>query len=164
MGVLPTRSFRPNPIGMSLVACAKGIECRKRRNSEIGQSGSGADGTPVVDIKPYLPFAGALPDAASSYTATAPIAEMPVKFYRWGGSTAYDAGKALSAATDIYLHLCWRKILARLIVELKRQAKPPSGCASFNVRWRVVNTGFEVFALEPRPISRPSLLTSLARW
>ncbi len=80
MGVFATRStFRPNPIGMSLVAL-KGIECRKE--SVILKLGSLdlVDGTPVVDIKPYLPFAEALPDAAASYAQQAPIAEMPVSF------------------------------------------------------------------------------------
>jgi aromatic ring hydroxylase len=38
------------------------------------------DGTPVVDIKPYLPFAEALPDASASYAQQAPQAEMAVSF------------------------------------------------------------------------------------
>lgn len=63
MGVFATRStFRPNPIGMSLVEL-KEVVCHK--DSVILKLGSLdlVDGTPVVDIKPYLPFAESLPDA-----------------------------------------------------------------------------------------------------
>ena len=80
MGVFATRStFRPNPIGMSLVEL-KGIHCEKER--VILQLGSLdlVDGTPVVDIKPYLPFAEALPHASASYAQQAPVAEMAVCF------------------------------------------------------------------------------------
>ena len=67
MGVFATRStFRPNPIGMSLVEL-KEVVCHK--DSVILKLGSLdlVDGTPVVDIKPYLPFAESLPDASASY-------------------------------------------------------------------------------------------------
>ena len=80
MGVFATRStFRPNPVGMSLVEL-QGIRCQK--DQVILQLGSLdlVDGTPVVDIKPYLPFAEALPDARASYAQQAPSADMPVGF------------------------------------------------------------------------------------
>ncbi|NIZ26262.1 tRNA (N6-threonylcarbamoyladenosine(37)-N6)-methyltransferase TrmO, partial [Escherichia coli] len=80
MGVFATRStFRPNPIGMSLVEL-KEVVCHK--DSVILKLGSLdlVDGTPVVDIKPYLPFAESLPDASASYAQSAPAAEMAVCF------------------------------------------------------------------------------------
>ena len=80
MGVFATRStFRPNPIGMSLVEL-KAIRCEK--NQVILQLGSLdlVDGTPVVDIKPYLPFAEALPQAKAGFAQAAPAADMPVRF------------------------------------------------------------------------------------
>ena len=46
----------------------------------ITELGSTVDGTPVIDIKPYLPFAEALPDARASYAQDAPQADMPVHF------------------------------------------------------------------------------------
>lgn len=80
MGVFATRStFRPNPIGMSLVEL-KGIRCQKDQVIlELGSLDL-VDGTPVVDIKPYLPFAEALPDASASYAQQAPLAGMNVSF------------------------------------------------------------------------------------
>ncbi len=80
MGVFATRStFRPNPIGMSLVEL-KGVRCQKDQVIlELGSLDL-VDGTPVVDIKPYLPFAEALPDASASYAQQAPLAGMNVSF------------------------------------------------------------------------------------
>lgn len=150
MGVFATRStFRPNPIGMSLVAL-KSIECRKE--SVILKLGSLdlVDGTPVVDIKPYLPFAEALPDAAASYAQQAPIAEMPVSF------TA-EVAQQLTTLERRYPQL--RTFICDVLAQDPRPAYRKGEetgktyavwLHDFNVRWRVVNTGFEVFALEPR--------------
>ena len=69
MGVFATRSpFRPNPIGLSAVRL-DGI----RRDVTLGQVllVSGADlmdGTPILDIKPYLPFADSYPQASGGFT------------------------------------------------------------------------------------------------
>lgn len=68
MGVFATRSpFRPNPIGLSSVK----LECvRTEENGETVLVVSGADlmnGTPILDIKPYLPFTDAHPDAVGGF-------------------------------------------------------------------------------------------------
>ena len=68
MGVFATRSpFRPNPIGLSCVRL-EGI----RREPELGHvlEVSGADlmdGTPILDIKPYIPYADSHPEARGSF-------------------------------------------------------------------------------------------------
>jgi tRNA (adenine37-N6)-methyltransferase len=76
-GVFSTRSgFRPNPIGMSAVRLEKII----RENNETRLYLGGIDlldGTPVLDIKPYLPYADALPDARGGFAANTP--ETPVR-------------------------------------------------------------------------------------
>ena len=63
MGVFATRSpFRPNPIGLSCVKLLR-IE-----GNELVVSGADLmDGTPILDIKPYLPFADAKPDALGGF-------------------------------------------------------------------------------------------------
>ena len=65
LGVFATRSsFRPNPIAMS---CVK-IEEIRFDVPEIVVSGADLmDGTPIVDIKPYLPYADAIPDATGGF-------------------------------------------------------------------------------------------------
>ena len=80
MGVFATRStFPPNPIGMSLVEL-RGVRCHKEHVIlELGGLAL-VDGTPVVDVKPYLPFAESLPDARASYVLAAPQANADVTF------------------------------------------------------------------------------------
>lgn len=80
MGVFATRSpFRPNPIGMS---------CVKLESIEMTDKGpvlhiSGADlrdGTPIFDIKPYLPYAEAHPDARGGFTDETNMKRLEVVF------------------------------------------------------------------------------------
>lgn len=68
MGVFATRSpYRPNPIGLSSV---KLISIEKRPGLGMVLRVSGADlmdGTPIYDIKPYLPFTDSHPGALSGF-------------------------------------------------------------------------------------------------
>lgn len=67
MGVFATRSpFRPNPIGLS---CVKLEEIKDTENGKVLVV-SGADlmdGTPIFDIKPYLPFADCVTEATGGF-------------------------------------------------------------------------------------------------
>jgi tRNA-Thr(GGU) m(6)t(6)A37 methyltransferase TsaA len=71
VGVFATRStHRPNRLGLSLVALErietdKGVRLHLRGHDLV-------DGTPVLDIKPYLPWAESLPDAKSGFAPDAP--------------------------------------------------------------------------------------------
>lgn len=72
MGVFATRSpFRPNSLGLSCVKLI-GLEETKTLGSVIHVAGADLmDGTPIFDIKPYIPYADAHPDALSGFTASA---------------------------------------------------------------------------------------------
>ena len=69
MGVFATRSpFRPNPIGLSCVKL-EAVEQRPGEGSVLIVSGADLmDGTPILDIKPYIPYADARPEAAGGFT------------------------------------------------------------------------------------------------
>lgn len=150
MGVFATRStFRPNPIGMSLVEL-KGVRCHK--DQVILQLGSLdlVDGTPVVDIKPYLPFAEALPDAQASYAQQAPAASVSISFTK-------ELESQFPVLEKRYPHL--RSFIADVLAQDPRPAYRKGEetgktyavwLHDFNVRWRVTDAGFEVFALEAR--------------
>ena len=70
LGVFATRSsFRPNPIAMSCVKIEE-IRTDAPDGPEIIVSGADLmDGTPIVDIKPYLPYADSIPDARGGFAA-----------------------------------------------------------------------------------------------
>ena len=77
LGVFATRSpFRPNPIGLSCVKIAKHTSDNTISHSSL-REGLGRlfvlgadlmDGTPIYDIKPYIPYADAHPDARGGFT------------------------------------------------------------------------------------------------
>jgi tRNA-Thr(GGU) m(6)t(6)A37 methyltransferase TsaA len=70
-GVLATRSqVRPNPIGTSVVKVL-----HRRKNAIRVQGLDALDGTPVLDIKPYLPAYDAVPDAQLPSWAQRPEGE-----------------------------------------------------------------------------------------
>ena len=80
LGVFGTRSnFRPNPIGLSLVTL-----------ESITYDGGGArlglkgidllDQTPVLDIKPYIPYADCCPEAVGGFAKERPQAVLTVRF------------------------------------------------------------------------------------
>ena len=72
VGVFATRSpFRPNPIGLSSVRLLR-IEQDSQLGPVLYISGADLmDGTPIYDIKPYLPYTDCHPDARSGF-ATRP--------------------------------------------------------------------------------------------
>lgn len=69
MGVFATRSpFRPNPIGLSSVQISR-IELNSPEGPVIYVKGADLmNGTPILDIKPYLPFTDSHPEALGGYT------------------------------------------------------------------------------------------------
>ena len=81
MGVFATRSpFRPNPVGLSAVKI-KGIEKTKNEGSVIYVSGADLmNGTPIYDIKPYIPLSDCIPDALEGYTRDTKVHFLTVDF------------------------------------------------------------------------------------
>ena len=144
MGVFATRSpFRPNPIGLSCVRL-EGI----RREPELGHvlEVSGADlmdGTPILDIKPYVPYADSHPRAA-------------------GGFAGPDGGPILEVRVpeELLSRVPLDKREARLGV-LSHDPRPPYqqdpdrvyglDFAGLNIRFSVQDQVLTVRALQPLP-------------
>ena len=79
LGVFATRSpFRPNPLGLS---CVRLLEIRQDREQGPVLVVAGADlmdGTPIYDVKPYLPYADCKPDAVGGFAARPKGADLAV--------------------------------------------------------------------------------------
>jgi len=72
VGVFASRStFRPNPIGLSVVEL-ENIELQKSRVVLHLRGCDLLDETPILDIKPYLPYAESIPDAKAGFASTKP--------------------------------------------------------------------------------------------
>jgi len=80
VGVFATRSpNRPNSIGLSLVEFHGLIQ----RDGKLFLSLSNidlVDGTPIVDIKPYIPYADAIPEAKAGFAQISPALTLAVSF------------------------------------------------------------------------------------
>ena len=108
MGVYATRSpNRPNPIGLSAVLLDR-VEYGEQEIRLHVRGGDFLDGTPVLDIKPYVPFADSIPDASSEW-AVASEPPMPVK---WTADATAELRAAVTrtpadqtGVTDSLLHL-----------------------------------------------------------
>jgi len=78
IGVFASRSpFRPNPIGLSAV------ELKSIKGTQLTlMGGDFLDGTPVFDIKPYIPYADLIPNAKGAFASEAPLPVNTVIFSR----------------------------------------------------------------------------------
>lgn len=81
LGVFATRSsFRPNPVAMSCVKIEE-VRLDGPEGPEIIVSGADLmDGTPIVDIKPYLPYADSVPDALGGFAEAVRKRQVQVEF------------------------------------------------------------------------------------
>ena len=72
MGVFATRSpFRPNHLGLSCVKLID-IEHTEKEGTVLRVAGADLmDGTPIFDIKPYIPYSDSFPEAKGGFTDTA---------------------------------------------------------------------------------------------
>ncbi|MCR5575385.1 MAG: tRNA (N6-threonylcarbamoyladenosine(37)-N6)-methyltransferase TrmO [Oscillospiraceae bacterium] len=102
MGVFATRSpFRPNALGLSCVELA-GLEERPGLGTVLRVKGADLmDGTPIFDIKPYLPYADAWPDAKAGFAPDA------------GGTLAVELPQELEALIPADKREALRAVLAR---------------------------------------------------
>ena len=97
MGVFATRSpFRPNPIGLSAVRLEK-VELHPQDGPVLHLSGLDlVDGTPILDIKPYVPLADCIPEASEGFTAV-PYERLDVEIpAALGGTMTPEERKALA--------------------------------------------------------------------
>ncbi len=93
VGVFASRSpFRPNPIGLSVVR----LDAVRRKKGELFLDVSAidmVDGTPVIDIKPYVPYSDSIADAVSGYAAGEPDRCLDVEFAKPARDKLADWGR-----------------------------------------------------------------------
>ena len=72
VGVFASRSpFRPNGLGLSVVGLVNIEEDEYGKTSLLVEGSDLMNGTPIYDIKPYMPASDSIPDAAGGYAAAA---------------------------------------------------------------------------------------------
>ena len=148
VGVWASRSpFRPNFLGLSVVRL---VEVVREPVPLLRVAGIDLiDGTPILDIKPYLPYADAVPDASAGFAPAAPETRLPVVFNHQAES---DLGE-LPDGTDL------RRLISEVLAldprpAYRRGPEPARiygmSLAGRNVRWRVTPDGVEVCGIGAR--------------
>jgi tRNA-Thr(GGU) m(6)t(6)A37 methyltransferase TsaA len=140
IGVFATRSgFRPNPIGMSVVRLM-GIEKTKGRLLVHVKGVDLLDKTPILDIKPYLPYCDRIAAAQGGYAHEPPAVACTVAFSR-------SARKALEREVTTTPYL--KKLIIQILQNDPRPAyynrrAAKADCKRFGtrildleVRWKV---------------------------
>jgi tRNA (adenine37-N6)-methyltransferase len=80
IGVFASRSsFRPNALGLSVVRLKEVVTDQGKTSLRISCPDL-LDGTPILDIKPYIPYSDSIPNATASYADTAPKKTLKVEF------------------------------------------------------------------------------------
>ena len=145
LGVFATRSpFRPNHLGLSAVELLS-VERSVGVRLEVGGLDL-LDGTPVLDIKPYLPYADAPSEARAGFADRPPRAALSVRF-------AAPAERSLAQRADA------RALRALLVQTLSLDPRPAyredtddgrvygTRLMDLDVRWRHAGSHIEVLEL-----------------
>lgn len=150
-GVFATRSgFRPNPIGMSAVV----LEGMRRHQGKLLLELSGIDlldRTPVLDIKPYLPYADIIPEAVGGFAAGPPRPSLSVGFT----DRARQVCTLLENDHPGFVDLLKQVLSAdpRPAYINRQPARTDFGIRLYNVniRWRIRQGAIVVHTIEVRP-------------
>ena len=148
VGVFASRSmFRPNPIGLSVVELER-IDTAARPPCLYLKGVDLLDGTPVLDIKPYLPYVDAIPNAQGGYAASSPEPRLQVSF-------TSQAATQCASFEKTYPHL---EALIMQLLELDPrpayygadQVRTEFGMRllDFEVKWHVEGKQVRVLAIE----------------
>lgn len=136
LGVFATRSpFRPNQLGLSVVELLA-VSTTTRTTLTV-RGADLVDKTPIVDIKPYVPYVDAIPDARAGYAQHTPNAALPVHF-----SERAEEQLRIEQNTTPLLKTLITEVLSqdpRPAYHKERSASRTYGTAlyHYNVRWRV---------------------------
>lgn len=148
LGVFATRSpYRPNPIGLSAVRLVN----IGRRGQQWVLTLTGidlVDGTPVLDIKPYIPYADAIADASGGFTEDLSMPPAKVEF-------SPESREQLACHSDAYPDL--ETLIRQVIGQHPQPGYQRSPAASriygmylhrFNIRFRATDTGYQVVSID----------------
>ncbi|MCU7852107.1 MAG: tRNA (N6-threonylcarbamoyladenosine(37)-N6)-methyltransferase TrmO [Candidatus Thiodiazotropha sp. (ex Monitilora ramsayi)] len=150
VGVFASRSpFRPNPIGLSVVR----LDQLDIDHSNIRLYLSGIDlldGTPVLDIKPYLPYTDAIPDASAGYAPDPPGTPQKLTFEH----QAEEVLNKLNELESAQLRKLIRQILEQDPRPGYRQGQPEKRyygmrLFDYDIRWEIEQSGIRVTELVP---------------
>lgn len=154
IGVFASRApYRPNPVGLSVVALEK-IECQENKCVLHLRGADLLDGTPVLDIKPYIPYVDAVPGAVGGYAEDIPTPTIQVTFSELAALQCAQREQEGTAGL--------RQLIEQILALDPRPAYVAEGeddsakdfgmrLYDFDLQWRVKGGRAEVLELRPLP-------------
>lgn len=151
VGVFATRSgFRPNSIGMSAVV----LEGMHRHKKQLLLELSGVDlldRTPVLDIKPYLPYADIIPEANGGFAGNRPETSIPVGFTPQAEKACTLVENGHPGFTDLLIQVLGADPRPAYIGRQPARTEFGMRLYDINVRWTVRNGVNVVHTIEACP-------------
>lgn len=140
VGVFASRSpFRPNPLGLSCVKL-DGIEYSKELGPILHVSGVDLrDNTPIFDIKPYVPYADAHPDARGGFTDWTKDRSLAVDMSRLSELIEEGTESVINELDEQDL-----KTISQLLAQDPRPAYHNDCDRIYGMRYKNVNVRFQV--------------------
>ena len=149
VGVFASRSpFRPNPLGLSVLKYIGHESVNGRTTIEV-QGIDILDKTPIIDIKPYIPYADSINDARGGYANDPPRENILIDF-------TIEAEDQLLALKLTYPEL--RELIIQILCQDPRPAWRPKDTDKkqygmvlydLNIKWKKVKNGISVIAIRP---------------
>jgi tRNA-Thr(GGU) m(6)t(6)A37 methyltransferase TsaA len=147
-GVFATRSgFRPNPIGMSVVS----LEKINRHNGRLQLRLSGIDlldQTPVLDIKPYLPYADSIPQATGGFAPHPPQPSLAVEFTDQSRQDCAELEKTYAGLSDLIVQVLGSDPRPAYMGKGSKKTEFGVRLHDLNVRWSVRQGSIIVHEIE----------------
>jgi tRNA (adenine37-N6)-methyltransferase len=152
VGVFASRApYRPNPIGLSavehlgLVRDAHGLALRLRGVDML-------DGTPVLDIKPYVPYADAIPEARGGFAVAPRMDARAVHFSREADSDLdhFDPD-GIRALRELIIQVLAQDPRPGYMDRYPDRREFGLRLMEFDIRWRLETTHIEVIEIRPAP-------------
>ncbi|MBC2744797.1 MAG: tRNA (N6-threonylcarbamoyladenosine(37)-N6)-methyltransferase TrmO [Desulfosarcina sp.] len=148
IGVFATRSgFRPNPIGMSSVV----LEGLRRHKGKFLLELSGIDlldQTPVLDIKPYLPYADRIPGATGGFAADPPRPSLSIEFTAQARQACTLLEKTVPGFSDLVIQVLRADPRPAYVGTRSERTEFGVRLYDINVRWAIRQETIIVRAIE----------------
>lgn len=149
IGVFASRSpFRPNPIGLSAVMLEK-IECDGERCVLHLRGADLLDGTPVLDVKPYLPYVDAIPQAEGGFAADAPDRQLSVRFSELAEMQCIERESELPGLQKLIEQIIAQDPRPAYIQRDEQEQQFGMRLYDFDLRWQIRCDKAEVLELCP---------------
>jgi tRNA (adenine37-N6)-methyltransferase len=150
-GVFATRSgFRPNSIGMSAVRLTK--ICRMAGKLNLYMSGIDLlDQTPVLDIKPYLPYTDMIPRACGGFASNAPHPSLTVAFTDQSRQTCIELEKTYPGLAELITQVLQTDPRPAYMSSGSKRTEFGMRLYDLNIRWSVRQETIVVRKIEADP-------------